>query len=71
MRIGAVAALADVDLRPEARMIGVGMRDDARAERGATDRYEIARGAIEAAIGRNDKVHGKNGRLERLRRRTA
>ena len=51
-------AMADVELRAEAGMVAVGMGDQRARDRPPRVDMKVARGAIEAAIGRNDEVHG-------------
>ena len=52
-------ALADVDFRPEARMIAMRMGDERPRNGAPRIDVEIAGGAIEAPVGRNDKVHAR------------
>ena len=51
--------MADIDLGAEAGMIGVGVGDDRAGNAAPRIDMKVARGAIEAAIGRRDEVHGK------------
>ena len=50
-------AMADVKVRAEAGVIGVGVSDERPRDGAPRIDMEVARGAIEAAIGRNDEVH--------------
>jgi hypothetical protein len=54
--------LTDVDVRPEPRMIAMRVRDERPRNGAPRIDVEIAGGAIEAALGWNDKVHRARGR---------
>ena len=51
-------AMADIDLRAEARVIGMRMGDDGARNRAPGIDVKIARGAIEPAVGGSDEVQG-------------
>ena len=53
-------AMADVDFRAEAGVVGMGMGDDGARNRPPGIDVKVARGAIEAAVGRNDKVQDRS-----------
>ena len=50
--------VADIDVRPEPRMVGMAVGDHRARDRAPGIDMKIAGGAKEAAIGRNDEVHG-------------
>ena len=54
-------SMADVQVRAGARVIGMGVRDQRPSDRARWIDVKVARGTIEAAIGRNDEVHGGQG----------
>ena len=51
-------AMADVNIRAEARVVGMRMGDDGARDRAPGIDVKIARGAIEAAVGGSDEVQG-------------
>ena len=51
-------AMADINLRAEARVVGMRMGDDGARNRAPGIDVEVARGAIEPAVGGSDEVQG-------------
>lgn len=61
--------MADVNIRAEARVIGMGVGDDGALNRAPGIDMKVARRAIEATVGGNDEVQERLGFCDEVRRK--